>query len=100
MRTLRFAFLVLALGACADNTVAGGDDGGGSNPPPPPPRTVDITGTYRIHSTYDMAASLPGGTGGFVNGLIAATDDPDDPSSWLLDQIIATIPPGTAPHIL
>lgn len=103
MRTLRFAFLgfaITALAACADNSTTGDDDGGGHPPPPPPPRSVDITGTYRIHSTYDLAASMPGGAGVFVNGLIAATDDPDDPMSWVLDQMISTLPNGTAKDIL
>jgi hypothetical protein len=103
MRTSRLiltSFALAALVGCADNTTAGDDDGDGFHPPPPPPRTIDPTGAYRVHSTYDLAASMPGGAGTFVNGLIDATNDPDDPMLWVLDRMISTLPDGTAKDIL
>ena len=88
--------LLLALGACGDSTT--GDDSGQNPDDPPqqpdPERTMDATGTYRIHSTFDIATNMPGTSGTFVNGLISATDGPDDPMAFVLDQIIATLPAG------
>lgn len=94
--------LALALVGCGDNLHVGGDDdgnGSGSSEPQPEPQ-LDATGTYRLHSTFDVATNMPGSSGAFVNGLIAATDDPDDPMSWLLDQMLAQMPDGTVKDIL
>ncbi|HEY5949555.1 MAG TPA: hypothetical protein VIV40_28870, partial [Kofleriaceae bacterium] len=95
----------LALTGCGDNL--GDDDGNGgdgsgsgSGSDDQPEPKLDATGTYRLHSTFDIATNMPGGAGSFVNGLIAATDDPDDPSSWLLDQMLAQMPNGTFKSIL
>lgn len=102
--------LVLALfaSACSSDKIVddGDDDGGGGGdgsdmqPPPPPTPKLDATGTYRIHSTFDLAATMPGTMGSVVNGLIAATDDPDDPMSWVLDQMLAQMPAGTFKTVL
>ncbi len=92
----------LTLVGCADNHMPGDDDGGRDPDPqqPDPERSVEVTGTYRLHSTFDIATNMPGSSGAFVNGLIAATDDPDDPMSWLLDQMISTLPNGTPKTVL
>jgi hypothetical protein len=100
---LSFA-LALSLVGCADSTKAGDDtggdgDGSGSQEPQPEPQ-MDAQGTYRINSTFDIATNMPGGTGSFVNGLIDATDDPDDPMSWLVDQMLAQMDDGTLKDIL
>src|SRR5690606_7602800 len=42
----------------------------------------------------------PGTTGSVVNGLIEATDDPDDPMSWVVDQMLAQMEDGTVKTIL
>ncbi len=94
--------LVLAaatVGCAADKMAAddgGGDDGGGGDPqpPPPPPQPLDASGSYRIHSTFDIAANMPGTVGTAVNGFIAATDDPNDPMLWVVDQIVQSMPDG------
>lgn len=101
---LSFAF-ALALTGCAadrgDNDDNGGDgDGSGSGEPTPPEKTVDLVGTYRVHSTFDLATNMPGSSGTVVNGLIAATDDQDDPMSWVVDQMLAQMQPGTFKDIL
>jgi len=74
-----------------DGAGAGGDPGGGSSEPVNP---LDATGTYAVHSTFDIATNLPGTAGNVVNTIIAATDDSDDPTHWIVDQIIAQLPTG------
>ena len=52
--------LALALTACGpDRAVDDGDDDimEEPQPPPPVPRTLDLVGTYRLHSTFDIATS-------------------------------------------
>lgn len=100
---LSLAF-ALALSGCADTTLVDSpDDGNGSgsgSQEPEPEQQVDAQGTYRIHSTFDVATNMPGDAGAFVNGLIEATDDPDDPMSWIVDQMLAQMQPGTLKDIL
>jgi hypothetical protein len=94
--------LVGAVG-CADHTVAGDDDGmgdgSGSQETPPEPQ-MDAQGTYRVNSTFDIATNMPGTAGNVLNGIIDATDSPDDPMSWLLDQMLAQMADGTLKDIL
>ena len=80
--TTRLTFaLALAIGATAagcgsdPSQMGGGDDdggggGGGSNMP----KQLDPTGTYTMHSTFDLATNMPGTAGTVVNTIIAATD--------------------------
>jgi len=85
-------------GGCAADRMGGGDDTTPDDPtpddPPPPPRQLDATGTYRLHSRFDIAQNMPGTGGAVVNGLIAMTDDPDDPAHWMLTQVINQLPDG------
>jgi len=95
--------LALALGAIAtgcsaadpssmgDDGGGGGGGGGGDDQPKP----LDATGTYTMHSTFDLATNMPGTAGTVVNTIIAATDDGDDPTRWIVDQILAQLPDGT-----
>jgi len=69
----------------------GGDPGGGGSEPIKP---LDATGTYALHSTFDLATNMPGTAGVVVNTIIAATDDSNDPTAWIVDQIIAQLPAG------
>src|SRR5262245_20379402 len=100
MKLLGSLALVCALTGCGDNIHGDDDEGGGgpgSNQPEP---TMDATGVYRLHSTFDLAANLPGGAGTFLNGLIEATDDPNDPAAWLIDQILAQMPDSALKTLL
>jgi hypothetical protein len=78
-----------------DDGQPGDGDTGGDDPPPAPVRPLDVTGTYTIRSTFDLASNMPGTAGTVVNTIIAATDDGDDPTRWILDQILAQLPSGT-----
>lgn len=97
--------LLLALGAsvagCATNTTGDDDnpgdpgdpgDGDGSDTDPVP---LTAEGTYSIVSEFDIAANMPGTAGQVVNQIIDATDSPDDPTHWILDQLIAQLPDGS-----
>lgn len=73
----------------------GGDDGGGGGGDgQPPTKPLDPTGTYAVHSTFDLATNMPGTAGAVVNTIIDATDDPDDPTRWIVDQILNQLPSG------
>lgn len=104
MTTRSFAFtFVLALGAAAGcssdpmmsgddqpNNPGGGDDGGGDDTP----RPLDATGNYRVQNTFDIASNAPGTAGDIVNAFIAMTDDPTDPSHWVLSLLIDQLDSG------
>lgn len=80
----------------------GGDDGPGDpgGTPSEPVKPLDATGTYALHSTFDLATNMPGTAGTVVNTIIAATDDSDDPTRWIVDQLIAQLPDGTIKTVL
>ncbi|MBV8761288.1 MAG: hypothetical protein JO257_28585 [Deltaproteobacteria bacterium] len=108
LKNFGFAF-TLAIGAvltgCAadspanppgGSTTGSGDNTGGDDAP----HAMDATGKYKVQSTFDIASNMPGTVGVVVNDFIAATDDPDDPTHWVLDQIIAQMPNGTLKSLL
>lgn len=78
------------------DTGSGGQGGGGDDVPTP----LDASGKYHVQSTFDIASNMPGTVGVVVNDFIAATDDADDPTHWILDQIIAQMPNGTLKNLL
>jgi len=56
---------------------------------------LDVTGSYRLTSEFDLASGLPGTAGQVINTFIEMTDDPQDPATWVLDQLVANIDNGT-----
>lgn len=110
IKTFGFASL-LALGAaasgCAGDMVGTGDDGtgsgtggGGGGGGGTTGGALDATGKYKMTSTFDLATNVPGTIGVVVNDIIDATDSADDPTHWVLDQIVAKMPGGTAKTLL
>jgi hypothetical protein len=90
------ALALTTTAACgADPSSMGGDDGGGGGDRPPS-RPLDPTGTYAVHSTFDLATHMPGTAGAVVNTIIDATDDANDPTQWVLEQLIAQMPTSNA----
>ena len=101
--------LFLALGASAAGCAAqapgtpgdqGGDDGSGSGSDPggdsgTTPTPLDVDGTYKLASTYNLATNMPGTAGKVVNDIIAVTSGANAPSQWIMDQLIAALPSGT-----
>ncbi|MBA2544706.1 MAG: hypothetical protein H0V17_33995 [Deltaproteobacteria bacterium] len=104
MKTLtKFAF-ALSLGATALTGCAADVDGTDPTDPtdpvdPPLPENVDAAGKYKVNSSFDLATNLPGKVGEVTNTFISMTDDPDDPSNYILDQLIANTS-GTFKSIL
>lgn len=106
--SIAFALLVGAAvtGCAADvSQPPGGDDdgsgsgsGGGGDPPPAP--GTDATGKYEMHSKFDLATNAPGTAGDVARTIIAATDDADDPSKWILEQVVNAMPNGTFKNII
>jgi hypothetical protein len=102
MTSLSLTF-ALALGVtaagCAANAPDGDDDGGGSGSGS---ETIPTSpeGKYSMTSDYDVATNMPGTAGDVVNSFIDATNSPDDPTHWILDQLIAQLPDGTVKNVL
>lgn len=105
MKTTNRFILVLALAlasgaaGCATDPSGMGDDdggggGGGGGDDDGPPRPLDATGRYSVRSTFDLATNMPGTAGTVVNTIIAATDEPADPTQWIVDQILAQLSEG------
>lgn len=101
--------LLLALGTamagCAGTTTPGDDDddiggdGDGSDVDEEPvPLTAE--GTYALVSNFDIATNMPGTAGQVINQIIDATDSPDDPTHWILDQLVAQLPDGSIKNTL
>lgn len=63
-------------------------------------RALEVTGSYRLNSEFDIASGLPGTAGEVVNTFIDMTDDAYDPASWVLDQAIAAISNSTIRDIV
>lgn len=106
MKTLtKFAFALsigaTALAGCAADPSDPTDPTDPTDPPvdPPLPENVDAAGKYKISSSFDLATNLPGKVGEVTNQFIAMTDDPDDPTNFILDQLIANTS-GTFKSIL
>jgi hypothetical protein len=92
--------LLLALGASVAGCAAdvGGDDGDGSGSGSGSgsgavPLTAE--GKYSLKSDFDIATNMPGTAGDVINGFIAATDEPDDPTKWIMEQLVAQLPDGS-----
>lgn len=100
--TLLFALGATAAGCATSPSVddgdnggdnGGGDDGGGDDDVTPVPLTAE--GTYAVTSDFDIATNMPGTAGKVINQIIDATDSPDDPTHWILDQLVAQLPDGS-----
>jgi len=96
-------FLVLGAAAagCATDAPAPGDDQP-VDPMNPDPDPVPLTpeGKFSVQSDFDLAANLPGTAGTVVNYFIQATDDPDDPTRFIVEKLVAALPNGSIKNTL
>jgi hypothetical protein len=67
----------------------------GSSPPPPDasPIPTRIDGTFALTSSF--AIDVPPAAASAIGVLTAASDGPDDPARYLIDQMIAAAPDGS-----
>lgn len=75
---------------------------GGSTPSPlpdAPPSTIPVSpvGMFTLSSTFDL--HVPAAAAPALETLLAATDSPDDPSRYLVDRMIETLPDGSVKKI-
>jgi hypothetical protein len=98
--TSMFLLIGLVAGGCAAN--ATDDDDDIDQPPPPPDLPVPLTpeGKFAVQSDFDVATNLPGTAGTVVNYFINATDDPDDPTKFIVEQVIGALPNGSIKNTL
>jgi hypothetical protein len=91
-----FLFAAIAVTGCAAQPVAppGGDD---DDVPPDEEQPVPTTaeGRYTVTSEFDLATNAPGTPGQIANYFINATDDPEDPTKFLVDELIKALPDGS-----
>ncbi len=105
LKNLAFALSIsaTALTGCAADAPTAQDPSDPSDPSdpvdPPLPDNVDLTGKYQIKSNFDLATNAPGQVGDITNTFISMTDDPDDPTNFILDKIIENTS-GTVKSIL
>jgi hypothetical protein len=102
--------MLLALGAsvagCASNPGDNNDDdGGGSDDGSGDGSGSDAVpltpeGKFSLVSDFDIATNMPGTAGQVLNQIIDATDSPDDPTHWILDQLVNQLPAGTIKNTL
>lgn len=69
------------------------------SPAPDAAPPIDPTGTYVLRSELRLATPLPGPTAAILADVRAATDDPDDPSRYLIDRMIGELPDGSVKSV-
>lgn len=91
---LLISFVLTGLAACgADSPRGPMPDAAG------PPSTIPASpaGTFTLSSTLDI--HVPAAARPALTALTAATDGPDDPTRYLLDRMVTTLPDGSAKQI-
>lgn len=71
----------------------GGGGGGGGDPEQPVPTTPE--GQYAMQSHFDLATNVPGTAGTITGYVIAATDDSQDPTQFIVEKLIEQLPDGS-----
>lgn len=100
------ASLLLAMSAAVTGCAAqvtdpgptGGDGSNGNSDPDNPdnqPVPLSAEGKFAMNETFDLATNMPGTAGEAVNIFIAATDDPDDPTKYIVEKLVAALPDGS-----
>lgn len=98
MRPTSKSLLTIAL--LATGCVAAAPGEGGSNGKPvddndPSGELIQLSSNYKLSSTFQIGASLPGPFGDALREITAATDEGDDPAKWMLQKIIDNMSSGT-----
>ena len=96
---------ILTLGAtaagCATNAPGmGGDDMGSGSGSDPGTVPLSPEGKFNMKSDFDIAQNMPGTAGAVINEIIKATDDPDDPSKYILEKLVDQLPDGSFKNVV
>lgn len=59
------------------------------------PVPLSAEGRFAMQSEFDLATNVPGTAGTVINYFINATDDPDDPTKFIVDELIKALPAGS-----
>ncbi len=91
------SLVVAAATGCAADVAGPGDGIDPTDPTNPPELPVPLTpeGTFAVQSTFDLATNAPGTAGTVINYFISATDDPDDPTKFIVEQVVNALPAGS-----
>lgn len=99
--TLLFALGAAATGCAADAVATpGDDDGSGSGGDGSGAVPLTPEGKFSVTNEFDVATNAPGTAGTVANYFIQATDDPDDPTKFIVDELIKALPNGTIKNAL
>ena len=91
------SYLALAFAAaCGANADTAPD---AARPPPPPPSIIPSSAAGSFALTSELALAIPDEAVPLLATLTAATDGPDDPTRYLVDHMIATLPDGAMKRI-
>ena len=100
--SLLFVLGAAAAAGCAADA-PGADDGGDPTTQPPgenQPVPTTPEGKFSVQSDFDLATNLPGTAGTIVNYFISATDEADDPTKFIVEQLVAQLPNGSIKNTL
>ncbi|MEJ7601353.1 MAG: hypothetical protein WKG01_25840 [Kofleriaceae bacterium] len=98
-RTTSLSFL-LSLSAtligCAGDSPSGPKPGDDDVNPDEPEQPVPLTpeGKFDVQSEFDLSKNMPGTAGTVASYFIEATDEPEDPTKFLVDELIKALPDG------
>ncbi len=98
--SLLLALGITAVGCAADAPGTPGDDTTDPSNPDGQPVPTTPEGRFAVQSDFDLATGLPGTVGTVVNYFIQATDDPDDPTRFIVEKLVAALPNGSIKNTL
>ncbi len=77
--------VVVMSGCASEGRYPGGHGGGGGGGDDEPQPVVE--GSYALESSLALPDGYLAGPAPLLDGFLAMTDDPDDPATWILDQV-------------
>lgn len=94
--------VAVATGCAAQAPGIPGDDDDDDMQDPDENLPVPLTpeGRFNVQSDFDVATNLPGTAGTVARYFIQATDDPDDPTKFIIEQILTALPDGSIKNTL
>lgn len=98
--TLFLALATASAVGCAADAPGQDDDDDMTQPPEDLPVPLTPAGRFAVQSDFDVAANMPGTAGTIANYFINATNDPDDPTRFILEKAAEALPEGSFKNAL